>query len=330
MKNEEILVSVIIPAYNAEKYIAFCLDTVTAQTYRNLEIIVVDDGSKDSTGKICDEYAEKDSRIKVIHQDNKGVAQTRNVGLDNASGEYFAFIDSDDYIGAGMLRTLAGAIDRFHCDVIDFGFAVDTDGTITKRLVDDLPHDRTFTLAELPQLLLTQPNAWSRCWKRSLFLDTGIRYPSRVWYEDIRTTTKLFAAAGSICAVPDVFYYYVVREGSITRNPNIARNAEILDAFDDLLGWYRSSGLFAQYYNELSRLTVDHVLLAGSVRVLRIDPDSELLGRFQDYVKTQFPDYLDNPLLAQLSRSHKLILRLLRQRKYRTVRALFAAKDKLG
>ena len=101
----------------------------------------------------------------------------------------------------------AGAIDRFHCDVIDFGFAVDTDGTITKRLVDDLPHDRTFTLAELPQLLLTQPNAWSRCWKRSLFLDTGIRYPSRVWYEDIRTTTKLFAAAGSICAVPDVFYY---------------------------------------------------------------------------------------------------------------------------
>ena len=207
---------------------------------------------------------------------------------------------------------------------------MDTDGTITKRLVDDLPHDRTFTLAELPQLLLTQPNAWSRCWKRSLFLDTGIRYPSRVWYEDIRTTTKLFAAAGSICAVPDVFYYYVVREGSITRNPNVARNAEILDAFDDLLGWYRSNGLFAQYYNELSRLTVDHVLLAGSVRVLRIDPDSELLGRFQDYVQTQFPDYLDNPLLAQLSRSHKLILRLLRQRKYRTVRALFAAKDKLG
>ena len=229
-----------------------------------------------------------------------------------------------------MFRTLAGAIDRFHSDVIDFGFAVDTDGTITKQLVDDLPHDRTFTLAELPQLLLTQPNAWSRCWKRSLFLDTGIRYPSRVWYEDIRTTTKLFAAAGSICAVPDVFYYYVVREGSITRNPNVARNAEILDAFDDLLGWYRSSGLVAQYYNELSRLTVDHVLLAGSVRVLRIDPDSELLGRFQDYVQTQFPDWRDNPYLQQLPRKRRLLVSLLLKKRYGTVRALFLLKQKIS
>ena len=324
--------SVVIPVYNVKDYLPKCVDSVLAQDFDDYELVLVDDGSTDGeSGAICDRYAAAHpERIRVIHKPNGGLGDARNVGLEAAAGEYLFFIDSDDYIGAGMFRTLAGAIDRFHSDVIDFGFAVDTDGTITKQLVDDLPHDRTFTLAELPQLLLTQPNAWSRCWKRSLFLDTGIRYPSRVWYEDIRTTTKLFAAAGSICAVPDVFYYYVVREGSITRNPNVARNAEILDAFDDLLGWYRSSGLFAQYYNELSRLTVDHVLLAGSVRVLRIDPDSELLGRFQDYVQTQFPDYFDNPLLAQLSRSHKLILRLLRQHKYRTVRALFAVKDKLS
>ena len=122
--------------------------------------------------------------------------------------------------------------------------------------------------------------------------------------------------------MPDILYYYVDRTNSITRNPNVARNAELFTAFDNLLDWYRENGLFERYYNELSRLAVDHVLLAASVRVLRVDPESELLGRFQDY--------LDNPLLAQLSRSHKLILRLLRQRKYRTVRALFAVKDKLG
>lgn len=324
--------SVVVPVYNVKDYLPKCIDSVLAQDFEDYEIVLVDDGSTDGeSGAICDRYAAAHpERIRVIHKPNGGLGDARNVGMEAAQGEYVVFLDSDDYIGAGMFRTLAGAIDRFHSDVIDFGFAVDTDGTITKRLVDDLPHNRTFTLAELPQLLLTQPNAWSRCWKRSLFLDTGIRYPSRVWYEDIRTTTKLFAAADSICAVPDVFYYYVVREGSITRNPNVKRNAEILEAFDDLLGWFRENDLFERYYNELSRLAVDHVLLAASVRVLRVDPQSELLDRFQDYVQAQFPDYMENPYLQALSRSRKLILRLLRQRKYRTVRMLFAVKDKLG
>lgn len=323
--------SVVIPVYNVKDYLPKCIDSVLAQDFADCEILLVDDGSTDGeSGAICDRYAAAHpEQIRVIHKPNGGLGDARNVGLEAAQGDYLVFIDSDDYIGSGMLTTLAAAIDRFHSDVIDFGFAVDTDGRITKQLVDDLPHDRVFTLSEQPQLLLTQPNAWSRCWKRSLFLDTGIRYPSRVWYEDIRTTTKLFAAAKSICAVADVFYYYVVREGSITRNPNVKRNAEILDAFDDLLGWYRSNGLFEQYYNELSRLTVDHVLLAASVRVLRVDPENELLGQFQDYMQQQFPDYLENPYLQTLSRSHKLILRLLRQHKYRTVRTLFAVKDKL-
>lgn len=324
--------SVVIPVYNVKDYLPKCIDSVLAQDFADCEILLVDDGSTDGeSGAICDRYAAAHpEQIRVIHKPNGGLGDARNVGLEAAQGDYLVFIDSDDYIGSGMLTTLSAAIDRFHSDVIDFGFAVDTDGRITKQLVDDLPHDRAFTLSEQPRLLLTQPNAWSRCWKRSLFLDTGIRYPSRVWYEDIRTTTKLFAAAKSICAVADVFYYYVVREGSITRNPNVKRNAEILDAFDDLLGWYRSNGLFEQYYNELSRLTVDHVLLAASVRVLRVDPENELLGQFQDYVQQQFPDYLENPYLQTLSRSHKLILRLLRQHKYRTVRTLFTVKDKLG
>lgn len=324
--------SVVIPVYNVKDYLPKCVDSVLAQDFDDYELVLVDDGSTDGeSGAICDRYAAAHpERIRVIHKPNGGLGDARNVGLEAAAGEYLIFIDSDDYIGAGMFRTLAGAIDRFHSDVIDFGFAVDTDGTITKQLVDDLPHDRTFTLAELPQLLLTQPNAWSRCWKRSLFLDTGIRYPSRVWYEDIRTTTKLFAAAGSICAVPDVFYYYVVREGSITRNPNVARNAEILDAFDDLLGWYRENGLFEQYYNELSRLAVDHILLAGSVRVLRADPESELLDRFQDYVQKQFPDWRDNPYLQQLPRKHRLLVSLLLKKRYGTVRALFLLKQKLS
>ena len=211
-----------------------------------------------------------------------------------------------------------------------FGAALEADGVVVKELVDPLPTDRTFTLADTPELMQTMPSPWSRIWRRSLFLDSGVRYPARIWYEDLCTSVKLLALAKSAAFVPDILYYYVDRTNSITRNTNTARNAELFTAFDNLLGWYRENGLFERYYNELSRLAVDHVLLAASVRVLRVDPQSELLDRFQDYVQTQFPDYMENPYLQTLSRSHKLILRLLRQRKYRTVRMLFAVKDKLG
>lgn len=324
--------SVVIPVYNVKDYLPKCIDSVLAQDFDDYEIVLVDDGSTDGeSGAICDRYAETNAaHIRVIHKPNGGLGDARNVGMEAAQGEYVVFLDSDDYVDAGMLSALSAVIDRFHCDVIDFGLAVVHDGKVTKQLVNDLPHECAFTLDEVPQLLLALPNACMRCWKRSLFLDTGIRYPARVWYEDIRTTLKLFAAAKSICAIPDAFYYYVQREDSIMHTPNVKRNAEILDAFDDLLGWFRENGLFERYYNELSRLAVDHVLLAASVRVACIDPANELLGQFLDYVNTQFPDWRDNPYLQQLPRRHRLLVSLLLKKRYGTVRALFRLKQKLS
>lgn len=324
--------SVVIPVYNVKDYLPKCIDSVLAQDFTDYEVILIDDGSTDGeSGAICDRYAAAHpERIRAIHKPNGGVGEARNVGIEAAQGEYLIFIDSDDYIATGMFRVLADAVARFGSDIIGFGAALEANGVVVKELVDCLPTDRTFTLADTPELMQTMPSPWSRIWRRSLFLDSGVRYPARIWYEDLCTSVKLLALAKSAAFVPDILYYYVDRTNSITRNTNTARNAELFTAFDNLLGWYRENGLFERYYNELSRLAVDHVLLAASVRVLRVDPESELLDRFQDYVQAQFPDYLENPYLQTLSRSHKLILRLLRQRKYRTVRMLFAVKDKLG
>ena len=105
MENQA-LISVIIPVYNVEEYLCECVDSVLVQTYQNFEIILVDDGSTDSSGRICDEYAEKDSRISVIHQENRGPSKTRNTGLNNANGKYIYFLDSDDYIENNALELL--------------------------------------------------------------------------------------------------------------------------------------------------------------------------------------------------------------------------------
>ena len=140
---------------------------------------------------------------------------------------------------------------------------------------------------------------------------------------------KLLALAKSAAFVPDILYYYVDRTNSITRNTNTARNAELFTAFDNLLGWYRENGLFERYYNELSRLAVDHVLLAAWCACCAWTRRASCSTGFRTTCRHSSRT-IWKTCTCRRSRSHKLILRLLRQRKYRTVRMLFAVKDKLG
>lgn len=323
--------SIIIPVYNVKDYLAKCVDSILVQDCRDCEMILVDDGSTDgASGPLCDDYAAAHPElIRVIHQENQGLGGARNTGIEAAAGEYLLLVDSDDYLAPETLEQLRAVVGEYSSDIVTFGFVMDENGRLTERHLDNLPEGRVFTLGEVKGLLLAAPNAWNRLWKRSLFLESGIRFPKRVWYEDIRTTTKLFALAKSIVYVPETFYRYVVREGSITRNVNVERSREILDAFEDLLGWYQQQGLFETYYQELSRLTVDHVYLAASVRVLRIDPKHPLLREFLDFVWERFPDFQENPYLRQLPRQHKLLIKLLKRKQYGIIRLMFQIKDHL-
>lgn len=324
--------SIVIPVYNVKDYLEKCVDSVLAQAQDDTEIILVDDGSTDGeSGKICDRYAnDYPQRIRVIHQENGGLGAARNTGIEHASGDYLLFLDSDDYLLPGLLERLRSMLAQMACDIIDFGFVVDENGTLKETHAGETGISEPFTLREHPEMLLVLPAAWRRLYRRDLFLRSCIRYPSRVWYEDIRTTLKLFAEAESMISIPEAYYGYVVREGSITRNQNVARNAEILDAFDDLKAWFSSKGLWETYYAEFTKLAVDHILLAASVRVLRTDPKSELLETFQQYMAENFPDYLQNKYLPQLSAPHKLALKLLRAKRYSAVKALFSIKDRLS
>ncbi|HCR4895454.1 TPA: glycosyltransferase family 2 protein, partial [Enterococcus faecium] len=114
--NSSDLISVIIPVYNVEKYVGSCLESVCNQTYKNLDIIIVDDGSKDSSNKICEDYALKDSRIRIIHKNNAGLGLARNTGLEHVKGKYVAFIDSDDFVAANYIEAMLNGIKRSNAD----------------------------------------------------------------------------------------------------------------------------------------------------------------------------------------------------------------------
>lgn len=324
--------SIIIPVYNVAEYLSACIDSALDQQYDNYEIILVDDGSTDGICPgLCDLYLKKYSdKIQVIHQENKGLGGARNTGIKASKGDYLLFIDSDDRIANNTLEVLSGYIDQFNADIYDFGFYICNEGEDPQPQLDSMKKDTVLNAYDDPTIMEANPTAWTRAWKRSLFIDNNILYPSRVWYEDIRTTEKLFVLAQSIVSIPKCFYYYNIRENSITHNKNVVRNREILDAFDDLISWFKENDLYTHYYDELCRLAVEHILIVGSVRVIRIDDKNQLLNEFNQYMNDHFQNYKSNPRLISLTRNQKFVLRLLERKKYHVIRKLFELKDRIS
>ena len=323
--------TVVVPVYNVERYLSKCVDSILAQTEPDFELLLVDDGSTDGSGALCDQLAQKDARIQVIHQENQGLGGARNTGIQAARGEWLLLVDSDDWIEPETLEKTLEAGLREEADLVMFGFRwVDEAGKTLRVFLEDTPRDHGVTLREHPELLLTSPSAWCRLYRKELLQRTGLRFPPRVWYEDVYVTPKLLAAARQVVFLDYVGYDYLKREGSITKNQNADRNREILDAFQNLLGYFRDQGLFDTYRQEMCYLTLYHVYLTASTRVLLIDRRHPLLREFREYLETQFPDYRQCRYLPRLSRSHKLLLSLLEKRWYGLIALLFRLKDRLG
>lgn len=324
--------SVIIPVYNAAPYLPGCVASVLANDCADCEILLIDDGSTDGKSpSLCDQLAAQNpGLIRVIHQENRGLGGARNTGLEAARGDYLLFLDSDDSIVPTTLTTLSQAVTQFHADIYSFSFYLDDGaGTLTPWEVDTCHTDGPFRLPQRPAFLLTTPSACCRLWSRDLFLRTGIRFPEQVWYEDLRTSPKLFALADSIVCLPDCLYRYLQRPSSIMHSSNVARNGEILQAFTDILSWFQAKGLYNTYKNELCRMAIDHILLFASVRVLKINPKDPLLPQFAEYVAEQFPDYRQNPYPDAPGLQARLMGWLIRQRHFRTAALLFRWSDGL-
>ena len=221
--NGKALISVIVPIYNVEKYLAKCIDSIIEQSYDNLEIILVDDGSPDRCPQICDTYAKKDSRIRVVHRKNGGLSAARNNGIDIASGDYIMFVDSDDYINPLMVEILYNNLkeknaDMSICNVETFTEEYEAvhnirkgNKTIKKGVVKG---------KEILQKKLFEENnwvwvvAWNKLYKKALFDD--VRYPEHKIHEDEYVIHSLLLQCDRVSCVDGALYYYLVRNDSIT------------------------------------------------------------------------------------------------------------------
>lgn len=209
--------SVIVPVYNVEKYIHRCVDSILKQSYRDLELILVDDGSTDHSGRICDEYEERDNRVRVIHQKNTGLSGARNTGIRQSTGDFLFFVDSDDYVSPHLLEKGLAAFDKSGADMIQFnGQSVygHRQGSLFGYYIPYYMDDTDFLRKWF--LLGEDSHACKRAYRRSTF--SHLMFPLGVPFEDLYINTSSLLHAGKLCAIPDVLYYYENEEhGSITQ-----------------------------------------------------------------------------------------------------------------
>lgn len=229
------LISVIVPVYKVEKYLRKCVDSIISQTYTNLEIILVDDGSPDNCPKICDEYAKQDSRVKVIHKENGGLSDARNAGMAVATGEYISFIDSDDWIENNMLEILLKEITENNCDIASCGINMVWEDNRPKEILFPFEGKIIINGAEsaLDHLISNKyivQTVWNKLYRKDTIVK--ILFPFGKINEDEYWTWQALAASEKIVCIGNPMYNYLQREGSIMKsdkfNPMFALEAHCL------------------------------------------------------------------------------------------------------
>lgn len=315
------LISVIIPAYNVERYLQRCLDSVCGQRYKNLEIILVDDGSTDGTASICDRYAMDDSRIKVVHTDNRGVASARNTALDMVTGDMIAFSDSDDYMEPDMIENMHAAMMEHGADMVSCGYYEEYSDHIDSRGVapETAVYDR---IGAYQDFFMMGGRIGSGLWNKLVLSKVmkDIRFKPYKTGEDVEALCRIIDNCEKVVSTGQAGYHYVHRVTSATRESFGMDNLDILKAADDMVIY------ICRHHPELNK----HVYAfhaawnSAQIQVLYWNEDTSIFKnekeRIKRSIRTYMPGYRRN---AYISRADRLFIYSFMSGCYKPVRRLY-------
>lgn len=245
-KFDKSLISIIVPVYNVEDYLKECLNSIINQTYKNLEILLIDDGSSDKSGEICDEYAKNDSRIKVFHKQNGGQSSARNLGLDKSKGDFISFVDSDDVLGENFIQKLYDMASKFQTKMSMISFQAFSQNRLNTDIAQANSSEKILSSKELLKAICTAYLSFSPCiflYKRDIFDD--LRFPEGRIYEDIFISFDVIHKAQNIAYSDAKHYFYRIREGSTVHSFS-QKNLIAVDSVQ------RFTNLIKQNYKELT------------------------------------------------------------------------------
>lgn len=288
---DEVLISVVVPVYNVEHYLKKCVDSICHQTYRNLEIILVDDGSTDCSGSLCDEFATSDSRIRVIHKSNGGLSDARNAGMELASGEWWMFVDSDDYIAPDTAETLLLAAVENHCEITVCNMM---------RIYEDGKQEPFYCPVTEPTIwageqrfeTLRQPSVCNKLFRADLFKE--LRFPKRKFYEDTFVYHVLAHRANRIALTGLSGYYYLSRRESILGQSQFTdRYFDYVEAIHERAMFLFNHGI--SRYGEEACLSLYAAIVNSTKNIRKTPQNAEHFQRMWEWYELAYRNLMSSP-----------------------------------
>ena len=306
-------ISIIVPVYNSSKYLNRCLDSLINQTYKNLEIIIVDDGSTDDSLDIIKKYSIKYGKlIKFFTQKNSGQGKARNVGLKNATGDLIAFVDSDDSIELDMYEKMVSALVNHNAciAVCDFKYIISNGNVrIDKGFLQKSDND-------LKNYIISSPGPCNKLIKKDIIKKSKFKFLENHIFEDYASIPSLAIYCSNIVYLEEPLYNYYANDNSTMHTINFEKNLDILNASDNLYDIFKNRGKLGEYFDELEYVIVKNVLHSMFFKFLTNKADKKYLDYLVDYCKLKFPDLLKNKYLKTENIKYKIVMTLIFYKKY--------------
>lgn len=298
-------VSVIVPFYNVEGYIEKCLTTLVNQTLQDIEIILVNDGSKDRSINIVEKFIkEYPKKIVYLEKENGGLSDARNYAMPYAKGEYIAFLDSDDYVEKDMYQKMYDLAINENSDMVECDFYWEYPDK-TKKDIGKIYNTKKEMIEKMRVV------AWNKLIKREILENTKIKFPKGYRYEDVEFAYKLVPYIEKVSFLKEPCIHYIQREGSISNSQN-ERTKEIFDVLQHVIDYYKENGIYEDYKTELEYIYVRYAFCSSLRRIVKIQNENiqeELLNLTWNNVNEKFPNWKQNEILKKEINIKKLYIR---------------------
>ncbi len=288
-------VSIIVPFYNVEGYIEKCLDTLVNQTLKDIEIILVNDGSTDRSIEIVNKFLRRyPEKLVYLEKENGGLSDARNYAIPYTKGEYIAFLDSDDYVEKDMYEEMYNMAKKENSDMVECNFYWEYPDK-QKEDIGTIYHGKNEMIEKIRVV------AWNKLIKREILEKSEVRFPKGYRYEDTEFTYKLIPYIEKVSFLKKPCIHYVQREGSISNSQN-ERTKEIFDVLDHVIEYYKEKDIYEKYQEELEYIYVRYAFCSSLLRIVKIKDDNlqeKLLNLTWDNVNTKFPNWKNNEILKK-------------------------------